>query len=82
MLTDYLRGLSLRERENQGPRCDRSKRPGLLSTLPMMLPLPEGEGRGEGERALESADSRSFAVGSLIPVLFEVIGKFIFRRVR
>src|SRR5438477_3478680 len=44
--------LSLRERENQGPRCDHSKRPGLSNTLPMMLPLPEGEGRGEGEQSL------------------------------
>ena len=30
----------------------------------MMLPLPEGEGKGEGERALETADSGSFAIGS------------------
>ena len=54
----------------------------IKKTAPMMLPLPEGEGRGEGERALESADSRSFAIGSRIPVLFEFVGKFIFRRVR
>ena len=60
--------LSLRERENQGRRCDNSKGVGLSNTLPMMLPLPEGEGRGEGERALESADSRSLAIGSLIAI--------------
>src|SRR5207302_1395228 len=51
-------------------------------TLSMMLPLPKGEGRGEGERALESPDSRSFAIGSVIPALFEVISEFIFRRIR
>src|SRR6267142_971412 len=41
--------LSLRERENQGPRCNSSKRHGLSNALPTMLPLPEGEGRGEGK---------------------------------
>ncbi len=74
--------LSLRERENQGPRCGNSKWVGSSKTLLMMLPLPEGEGRGEGEPALESADSRSFAIGSVISALFEVISKFIFSGVR
>src|SRR6266478_2717192 len=36
--------LSLRERENQCPRCEHSKRLGLSNALPMMLPLPKGEG--------------------------------------
>src|SRR5438876_5965767 len=40
--------LSLRERENQCPRCDHSKRLGLSNALPMMLPLPEGEGEQSG----------------------------------
>src|SRR5438094_857839 len=44
--------LSLRETENQAPRCDNSKRLGLSDALPMLLPLPEGEGRGEGERSV------------------------------
>src|SRR5436190_65134 len=43
--------LSLRERENQGPHCDNSKRLRLSNALPTMLPLPEGEGRGEGEQS-------------------------------
>src|SRR5207244_13115459 len=54
--------LSLRERENQGPRCNNSKGFGLSNALPTMLPLPEGEGRGEGERALESEDGGSLAI--------------------
>src|SRR5258706_222736 len=37
--------LSLRERENQGPRCNNSKRFGLSNAPPTMLPLP---GRGQG----------------------------------
>src|SRR6266446_10290926 len=56
--------LSLRERENQGPRYDNSKRLGLSDALPMLLPLPEGEGRGEGERASESAGSGNFSIVS------------------
>src|SRR5712692_128361 len=52
--------LSLRERENQGRRCDNSKGVGLSNTLPMMLPLPEGEGRGEGEENLQIPESCDF----------------------
>jgi len=57
--------LSLRESENQGPRCDNSKLLGLSNAIPTMLPLPK-EGRGEGERALESAVRWSFAIGCRI----------------
>src|SRR5207245_59298 len=39
-------------------RLERSQRRTLV------LPLPEGEGKGEGERALETTDSGSFAIGS------------------
>src|SRR5438552_18850821 len=42
--------LSLRERENQEPRCKNSKRLGFSNALPTLFPLPEGEGWGEGER--------------------------------
>ena len=56
--------LSLRERENQGPRCANSKRLRLSNTLTMMLPPPEGEGWGEGEGALETEDHGSLAIGS------------------
>src|SRR5947208_11225708 len=39
--------LSLRERENQGPRWNKSKQRPFSNAPPMILPLPEGEGRGE-----------------------------------
>src|SRR5882724_5589336 len=52
--------LSLRERENQGPRCNNSKRLGLSNALPMMLPLPEGEGRGEGEQGVRIRETCDF----------------------
>src|SRR5437899_1377311 len=42
--------LSLRERENQGPRCNNFKLLAFSNALPTLLPLPEGEGWGEGER--------------------------------
>src|SRR5437879_5364689 len=52
--------LSLRERENQGPRCDHSKRPGFPNALPMMLPLPGGEGRAEGEQSVRIPERCGF----------------------
>ena len=55
--------LSLRERENQGPRYNNSKRLAFSNALPTMLPLPEGEGRREGERA-EIAERWRLAIGS------------------
>src|SRR5437867_9029848 len=55
---------ALRERENQGPRYNNSKRLAFSNALPTMLPLPEGEGRGEGERASEIAERWRLAIGS------------------
>src|SRR6266436_5826003 len=52
--------LSLRERENQGPRCNNSKRLAFSNPLPTMLPLPEGEGRGEGEQNVQVPERRDF----------------------
>src|SRR5216117_1862351 len=52
--------LSLRERENQGPRFGNSKRLGLSNALPMRPPLPEGEGRGEGERTVDIPERCDF----------------------
>ncbi len=65
--------LSLRERENQGPGSDNSKRLGLWNVLPMMHPLPEGEGRGEGERSVRQPERCDFCnrfpdFGFLLPV--------------
>src|SRR5439155_16495367 len=52
--------LSLRERENQRPRCDNSKWLGFSNALPIILPLPEGEGRGEGERSVRIPERCDF----------------------
>jgi len=52
--------LSLRERENQAPHRNNSKRLAFSNALPMMLPLPEGEGRGEGERIVRMRERCDF----------------------
>src|SRR6266478_5759245 len=52
--------LSLRERENQGPRWNNSKWRPFSNALPMILPLPEGEGRGEGERIVRRSERCDF----------------------
>src|SRR5437763_118183 len=51
---------ALRERENQGPRWNNSKRRPFSNALPMILPLPEGEGRGEGERMVRTPERCDF----------------------
>src|SRR5437879_2211875 len=56
--------LSLREREHHGQRIRQPGPLGVVAARSLVLPLPEGEGRGEAERALETADSGSFAIGS------------------
>src|SRR6266566_729272 len=56
--------LSLREREHHRQRIRQSQPLGVVTTRSLVLPLPEGEGRGEGERALQSADRGTFAIGS------------------
>ena len=52
--------LSLRERENQGPRRNNSKLLGFSIALPAILPLPEGEGRGEGEQIVRTPETCDF----------------------
>ena len=77
--------LSLRERENQEPRCDDSKWLGFTNTLPMMLPLPEGEGRGEGERSVripENCDSSNRLPNDEIRITFSYVTiHFLFSRI-
>ena len=41
--------LSLRQREPQGTRADRTTPVSVRPSLAAMLPLPAGEGRGEGQ---------------------------------
>src|ERR1041385_8806931 len=53
MLTDYLRGLSRRERERASP--------GQPLRGSAVHPLPKGEGWGEGERDVELTRWASFS---------------------
>src|SRR5437660_914795 len=52
--------LSLRERENQAPHRNVSKRLLASHARPTMLPLPEGEGWGEGERIMRIPERWGF----------------------
>ena len=56
--------LSLREREHHRPRIRQPEPLRVVAGRTLVLPLPQGEGKGEGKRALETADSGSFAIGS------------------